>query len=173
MKARGLDMLLAIKGSSKKSCTSWGTCVDLRKRAPPRNAPPGLTPEGERIRGRFTARFLPCSTRRKELAMSVAEQLGLRDATSGLLALADQRWGLWATVYPALTHCRGVSSEAVGWSATLILNSLIFSGQFTVRPPCASGQMHFARLGHWAALGHGLHFQLQTQCRQNRQQGAQ
>ena len=40
--------------------------------------------------------------------MSVAEQLGLRDETSELLALADQRWGLWATSHPALTHCCGV-----------------------------------------------------------------
>lgn len=40
--------------------------------------------------------------------MSVAEQLGLRDETSELMALADQRWGHWATAYPALTHCSGV-----------------------------------------------------------------
>jgi hypothetical protein len=40
--------------------------------------------------------------------MSVAEQLGLRDETSELLALADQRWCHWATAYPALTHCCGV-----------------------------------------------------------------
>ena len=40
--------------------------------------------------------------------MSVADQLGLRDETSELLALADQRWGRWAIAYPALTHCCGV-----------------------------------------------------------------
>ena len=40
--------------------------------------------------------------------MSVADQLGLWDETSELLALADQRWGQWATDYPALTHCCGV-----------------------------------------------------------------
>jgi hypothetical protein len=40
--------------------------------------------------------------------MSVADQLGLCDETSGLLALADQCWGQWATAYPALTHCCGV-----------------------------------------------------------------
>ena len=40
--------------------------------------------------------------------MSVADQLGLWDETSELLALADQRWGLWATSHPALTHCCGV-----------------------------------------------------------------
>jgi len=40
--------------------------------------------------------------------MSVADQLGLWDETSGLLALADQCWGQWATAYPALTHCCGV-----------------------------------------------------------------
>jgi hypothetical protein len=40
--------------------------------------------------------------------MSVADQLGLCDETSGLLALADQRWGHWATIHPALTHCCGV-----------------------------------------------------------------
>ena len=40
--------------------------------------------------------------------MSVADQLSLRDETSELLALADQRWCLWATAYPALTLCCGV-----------------------------------------------------------------
>jgi len=40
--------------------------------------------------------------------MSVADHLGLRDETSGLLALADQRWGHWATIHPALTRCCGV-----------------------------------------------------------------
>ena len=40
--------------------------------------------------------------------MSVADQLGLRDETSKLLALADQRWGHWADAYPALGQCRGV-----------------------------------------------------------------
>ena len=40
--------------------------------------------------------------------MSVADQLGLCDETSGLLAMADQRWGHWATIHPALTHCCGV-----------------------------------------------------------------
>ena len=40
--------------------------------------------------------------------MSVPDQLGLRDETSELLALADQRWGRWAIAYPALTHCCGV-----------------------------------------------------------------
>ena len=40
--------------------------------------------------------------------MSVAEQLGLWDETSGLLAMADQRWGYWADTYPALTYCCGV-----------------------------------------------------------------
>jgi hypothetical protein len=40
--------------------------------------------------------------------MSVAEQLGLDDETSELLALADQRWDHWATAHPALTHCCGV-----------------------------------------------------------------
>jgi hypothetical protein len=40
--------------------------------------------------------------------MSVADQLGLRDETSELLAQADQRWGHWAIAYPALTQCRGV-----------------------------------------------------------------
>jgi len=40
--------------------------------------------------------------------MSVADQLGLWDETSELLALADQSWGHWATAYPALTHCCGV-----------------------------------------------------------------
>jgi hypothetical protein len=40
--------------------------------------------------------------------MSVADQLGLRDETSELLALADQRWGIWATAYPALAQCCGV-----------------------------------------------------------------
>ena len=40
--------------------------------------------------------------------MSVAEQLGLLDETSELLALADQRWDHWATAHPALTHCCGV-----------------------------------------------------------------
>jgi hypothetical protein len=40
--------------------------------------------------------------------MSVADQLGLWDETSGLLALADQRWGQWASIHPALTHCCGV-----------------------------------------------------------------
>lgn len=40
--------------------------------------------------------------------MSVAEQLGLRDDTSELLALADQRWDHWAITRPALTRCCGV-----------------------------------------------------------------
>ena len=40
--------------------------------------------------------------------MSVADQLDLRDESCGLLALADQRWGIWATAYPALTQCWGV-----------------------------------------------------------------
>jgi hypothetical protein len=40
--------------------------------------------------------------------MSVADQLGLDDETSELLALADQRWGHWATAHPALAHCCGV-----------------------------------------------------------------
>ena len=40
--------------------------------------------------------------------MSVAEQLGLDEQTSELLALADQRWGHWASAHPALAHCRGV-----------------------------------------------------------------
>lgn len=40
--------------------------------------------------------------------MSVADQLDLRDETSELLALADQRWGIWATAYPALAQCCGV-----------------------------------------------------------------
>src|SRR5450631_2720904 len=40
--------------------------------------------------------------------MSVADQLGLWDETSGLLAMADQRWGLWATSHPALAQCCGV-----------------------------------------------------------------
>jgi hypothetical protein len=42
--------------------------------------------------------------------MSVADQLGLWDETSGLLAQADQRWGHWATIQPALTHCCGCGS---------------------------------------------------------------
>ena len=46
--------------------------------------------------------------------MSVADQLGLRDETSELLALADQRWGLWATAYPALAQCCGVA-EMRSW----------------------------------------------------------
>jgi hypothetical protein len=40
--------------------------------------------------------------------MSVADQLGLWDETSDLLAMADQRWVQWATIHPALTHCCGV-----------------------------------------------------------------
>jgi hypothetical protein len=40
--------------------------------------------------------------------MSVADQLDLRDESRGLLALADQRWGVWATAYPALAQCCGV-----------------------------------------------------------------
>jgi len=40
--------------------------------------------------------------------MSVADQLDLRDESCGLLALADQRWGIWATAYPALAQCSGV-----------------------------------------------------------------
>jgi len=40
--------------------------------------------------------------------MSVADQLGLWDETSELLAQADQRWGHWAGTYPALTHCCGL-----------------------------------------------------------------
>jgi hypothetical protein len=40
--------------------------------------------------------------------MSVADQLGMWDETSELLALADQCWGQWATDYPALTHSYGV-----------------------------------------------------------------
>jgi len=40
--------------------------------------------------------------------MSVADQLDLRDESCGLLALADQRWGIWATAYPALAQCCGV-----------------------------------------------------------------
>ena len=81
------------------------TCANVRS---PATYPPGLPCQGERIRIRLPARFLPCSTRRKELAMSVADQLGLRDETSELLALADERWGHWATAHPVLTHCCGV-----------------------------------------------------------------
>ena len=40
--------------------------------------------------------------------MSVADQLDLRDESCGLLALADQRWGIWAIAYPALAQCSGV-----------------------------------------------------------------
>jgi hypothetical protein len=40
--------------------------------------------------------------------MSVADQLDLRDESCGLLALADRRWGIWATAYPALAQCCGV-----------------------------------------------------------------
>ena len=40
--------------------------------------------------------------------MSVADQLDLRDESCGLLALADQRWGIWAIAYPALAQCCGV-----------------------------------------------------------------
>jgi len=46
--------------------------------------------------------------------MSVAEQLDLRDETSELLALADQRWCHWATAHPVLTHCSGVG-ELRSW----------------------------------------------------------
>ena len=46
--------------------------------------------------------------------MSVADQLGLWDETSELLALADQRWGHWAAAHPALTHCCGVG-ELRSW----------------------------------------------------------
>jgi hypothetical protein len=41
------------------------------------HAPPGLRPLGGRIGIRVSAMFLPCPTRRKELAMSIADQLGL------------------------------------------------------------------------------------------------
>ncbi len=40
--------------------------------------------------------------------MSVADQLGLRDETSGLLAMANERWDHWATTAPVLAPCCGV-----------------------------------------------------------------
>ena len=40
--------------------------------------------------------------------MSVDEQLDLRDETSELLDLTDQRWGHWAIAHPTLTHCCGL-----------------------------------------------------------------
>jgi len=46
--------------------------------------------------------------------MSVADQLDLRDESCGLLALADRRWGIWATAYPALAQCCGVA-EMRSW----------------------------------------------------------
>ena len=46
--------------------------------------------------------------------MSVADQLDLWDESCGLLALADQRWGIWATAYPALAQCCGVA-EMRSW----------------------------------------------------------
>jgi hypothetical protein len=46
--------------------------------------------------------------------MSVAEQLGLLDESCELLVLADRRWGLWSSAYPALTHCCG-TGEMRSW----------------------------------------------------------
>src|ERR1035437_9442194 len=81
------------------------TCANVRT---PSTHPPGLTPQGERIRGRPPASFLPCSTRRKELVMSVADQLGRWQETNGVLAMAGQGWGHLANIHPALPHCCGV-----------------------------------------------------------------
>ena len=90
--------------------------------------------------------------------MSVADQLGLRDETSELLALADQRWGRWAIAYPALTHCCGVlelrswlrgAAKAEGFRGGIRGGVSAMSGSSTVVVSVSAASMRAFATSSW------------------------